>query len=59
MELMYSVSSCAVGPAIEDVPVNEVEERKGHASWDLYCHVVIINDVVYGGGGGGGVLMTC
>ena len=24
-----------IGPAIEGVPVNQVEERKGHASWDL------------------------
>ena len=24
-----------IGPAIEDAPVNHVEERKGHASWDL------------------------
>ena len=35
MELMYSVSFCPVGPAIEDIPVNQVEERKEHASWDL------------------------
>ena len=30
-----------IGPAIEDVPVNQVEERKEHASWDLllsYSH---------------------
>ena len=37
MELMYSVSSVLIGPAIEDVPVNQVEEWKGHAS----CYLLL------------------
>ena len=36
---MYGVDAHSlpvlIGPAIEDVPVNQVEERRGHALWDL------------------------
>ena len=51
MELMYSVSSCPVGPAIGMSLSIKWRRGKDMPHGTIYCHVIIINDVVYVGGG--------